>query len=110
MWSRTCNLENVGGESIIAVARLFAAWNNPAERDRWLRGDSLEVSKATPPKSIRAAWGSGPSRVAIMFYPKGAKKSSVAVDQSKLANAKDAAKMKAYWAKQLNALEKHLGK
>ena len=55
-----------------------------------------------------AAWGSGPSRVAVMFYAKGATKSSVAVDQSKLASAKEAARMKAYWGKQLDALGKHL--
>jgi len=46
--------------------------------------------------------------VAVIFYAKGAKKSSVAVDQSKLASAKEAANMKAYWGKQLDALVKHL--
>ena len=94
----------------VSVTRLFAAWNNAGERRRWLRGDKLAVRTATAPRSIRAAWGKGPSRVAIMFYPKGAKKSSVAVDQSKLGSAKEAAKMKAYWGKQLDGLEKYLGK
>ena len=94
----------------VPVARLFAAWNNAGERRRWLRGDKLEISTATAPKSVRAAWGGGRSRVAVMFYAKGAKKSAVAVDHSKLGSAKEAAKMKAYWAKQLDALEKHLAK
>jgi len=92
----------------VPVARLFAAWNNPKERRSWLRGDRLEISTATAPKSLRAAWGA--SRVAVMFYSKGAKKSSVAVDHRKLTNAKDAARMKAYWAKQLDGLQKHLEK
>ena len=92
----------------VPVARLYFVWNRAGERRRWLSGDKLQVSKATAPKSIRAAWGKGASRVAIMFYPKGTKKSSVAVEQSKLPNAKEAARMKAYWAKQLDALEKHL--
>jgi len=92
----------------VPVARLFSAWNNPKERRGWLRGDRLEISTATPCKSLHAAWGAGRSRVAVMFYPKGAKKSSVAVDHTKLAGAKEAAKMRAYWAKQLDSLQTHL--
>jgi hypothetical protein len=41
---------------------------------------------------------------------RGAKKSAVAVDHSKLGSANEAAKMKAYWGKQLDALQKYLGK
>jgi hypothetical protein len=94
----------------VPVARLFAAWNDAAKRRSWLRGDKLEISTATASKSLRAAWAGGPSRVAVMFYPKGAKKSSVAVEHMKLTGAKEAVKMKAYWAKQLDSLETHLEK
>jgi len=92
----------------VAPSRLFAAWNTPAQRRRWLRGDKLEISTATAPKSIRAAWGS--SRVAIMFYPKGPARTAVAVDHMKLSGAREAARMKAYWSRQLDALEQHLAR
>jgi hypothetical protein len=107
--------QTTGGYSVsasrrmgVSVERLFAAWQNAGERRRWLRGDKLEVSKATRPKSVRGAWGGGRSRVAIGFYPKGAKKSAVALEHSKLGSAGGAARMKTYWGKQLDALEGHL--
>lgn len=92
----------------VAPSRLFGAWMSAAERKRWMRGEKLKISTATAPKSIRAAWGS--SRVAIMFYPKGAAKTAVAVDHMKLASEREAAKMKSYWTKQLDALEEHLSR
>lgn len=94
----------------LPLTRLFAAWKSPKERRGWLRGDRLEISTATPGKSLHAAWGGGRSRVAVMFYAKGAKKSSVAVDHRRLTGAKEAARMKVYWGKQLDSLQKHLEK
>jgi uncharacterized protein YndB with AHSA1/START domain len=92
----------------VPVAHLFAAWNDPQKRRRWLREDEMEIRTARHDKSLRVRWGDGNERVEILFYPKGRGKSSVSVDHRRLPNAKEAAKTKSYWVKQLDALEKYL--
>jgi hypothetical protein len=93
----------------VPVARLFAAWNDARQRARWMRKTPMEITKATPNRSIRIRWGHGSSRVAVMFYVKGKQKSSVSVDHSRLASAAEAKKTKAYWIRQLDSLVKFLG-
>jgi uncharacterized protein YndB with AHSA1/START domain len=92
----------------VPIARLFAAWNDLQKRRRWLRKDEMEISTARRNKSLRVRWGDGDSRVEILFYAKGSGKSSVTVDHRRLQSAKEAAKRKSYWVKQLDALEKYL--
>ncbi len=89
----------------VPLAKLFAAWQNDKARRRWLKGAALIINKATPKKSLRANWDGGRSRVDILFYGRGAAKSRVAADHSKLASAKEAARMKAYWAQNLDRLK-----
>jgi len=43
--------------------------------------------------------------VEVGFYPKGARKSQVAVQHNKLPDAKAAARMKTYWAGALDRLK-----
>ena len=43
-----------------------------------------------------------------MIYAKGENKSQVTVTHTKLPNAREAAKMKAYWAERLERLKKSL--
>ena len=86
------------------MGKLFGAWEHARSRGRWLKGGSLQITKANPGKNIRARWDGGKSSLDIRFYPKGAGKCQVTVDHTRLSDSKAAAKMKKYWAEKLEAL------
>ena len=89
----------------VPMAKLFEAWTNEKVRKRWLPGAEIEITTATPGKSVRAKWNGGRSRLSVNFYAKGAAKTQVAVDHMKLSSSKECAKMKGYWFEALNRLE-----
>jgi hypothetical protein len=91
----------------VPVARLFAAWADPKERRRWLPGVALVVRKATPEKSMRITWDDG-TLVVVGFLAKGAEKSNVAVQHSKLPDRARGEELKRFWGERLEALGKHL--
>lgn len=93
---------------------LFRAWKDPKSRGRWLsvasgpragrpNGD-LVIRKTTANKFLRITWPDGTTNVEVNFYKTPSGKSQVTVQHNKLADAKTAAKMKAYWGKQLERL------
>jgi uncharacterized protein YndB with AHSA1/START domain len=84
--------------------KVFAAWEDPQIRERWLPEALLAVSKATPNKSLRAAWGDGRSRLDVELYPKGEGKTQVTIQHSRLENAEEAERMKSYWGEALERL------
>jgi uncharacterized protein YndB with AHSA1/START domain len=88
-------------------ATLFRAWHEGPVRRRWLKGTALTIRKATPEKLLRLAWDGGTTSVEITFSPKG-EKTQVTVQHRKLADAKAAARMKAYWAEALERLKRAL--
>ena len=88
----------------VPLAALFKAWKVPASRRRWLGDCDLVIRKATANKSLRITWPDGTTNVEVNFYKTKGGKSQVTVQHNKLADAKAAAKMKAYWGKQLNRL------
>lgn len=90
----------------VPLEKLYAAWADEKTRRKWLTGAKVEVTSVTKNKYFRARWNGGESRLAVGFYAKGPTKSQVAVDHEKLANARECAKMKAYWFEALNRLEK----
>jgi len=89
------------------VSALYAAWGDARARARWLGAGakSLVVRTSTKNKSIRAGWESGASRVDVTFSAKGTAKSLVSVEHSKLASARDVARMKAFWGEALERLQ-----
>ncbi|MGD0841829.1 MAG: hypothetical protein ABSA32_11775 [Candidatus Acidiferrales bacterium] len=89
----------------LPVGRVFAAWASAPARRQWLRGVKLEVRAATRNKSIRAGWENGKASVVVMFYAKGKAKTQTAVEHSRLASAKEAARMQAYWSANLERLK-----
>ena len=91
----------------IPAAKIYNAWTDEKLRQRWLPGAKIEITTATPGKSIRAKWGET-TRLSVYFYPKGAEKTQIAVDHMKLASTKESAKMKSYWFNALDRLEKSL--
>ena len=93
----------------VPVTVLFDAWAKAAMRRRWLNGASVKVRTATAPKSMRLGWDDE-SIVAVGFYPKGASKSSVAVQHTKLSDREAAHAFKQYWSERLDALGQVLQK
>jgi hypothetical protein len=87
----------------VPVGTLVDAWADSKSRKRWLGEPGVKVRTATAPKSMRIGWSDG-SIIAINFMSKGAGKSSVAVQHTKLADRDTAEKLKSYWAAKLDAL------
>lgn len=91
------------------VAKLYQAWIDPKIRDKWLIGaKKMVIRKATPNKSIRITWTDGKTSVQVGFYPKGAGKSQVAVQHSKLGSVKEVEAMKKCWKSALERLDAEL--
>jgi uncharacterized protein YndB with AHSA1/START domain len=100
----------VSGSKTIAVplATLYAAWADGAQRRRWLGRRALTVRKATPGKSMRITWGKDKTDVSVGFYAKGAGKSMVQLEHSRLPSAEAAAEVKDFWRKALEKLKASL--
>ncbi len=88
-----------------ALPALYKAWHDERARCRWLGDAAMTIRTATPKKSLRILWGDGQSRVDVMFYAKGKGKSQVTVDHRRLADGKQAARMKSYWSQALDRLK-----
>lgn len=101
---------SAGGSKTVAVSadRLYEAFADAALRERWLPGVELKVSTDIAPKSFRAGWEDGPTRIAVGFVAKGDAKAMVGLQHEKLADAYEAARMKAYWRDHLAALKQLL--
>jgi len=89
----------------IGLDKLYAAWSEPRQRSRWLPDAPLELRRATDGKSMRMTWTAGGSRVDVGFIARGAGRSVVQVEHSKLANAAAVARQKTYWAEALGRLK-----
>jgi uncharacterized protein YndB with AHSA1/START domain len=88
----------------VPVERLYEAFVNSSRRKRWLPDGKLRVRTSSKPKSARFDWGDGETRVNVGFTAKGEGKSTVALEHSRLADAKQAERMKAYWRDRVAAL------
>jgi uncharacterized protein YndB with AHSA1/START domain len=87
------------------VSKSFKAWTDEKTRKEWLPAN-FKIRKATANKSLRITWEDCKTSVAVAFIPKGAGKSQVVAQHSKLADAKAAAGMKTFWADALDRLKK----
>ena len=89
---------------------MFAAWKDGRKRARWLTDPDVTIRSTTPGRSLRIAWIDGESSVEVGLTPKGESKTQVQVQHSKLANARDVERKKAYWGEQLARLKDLLEK
>ena len=87
----------------VPVAALFAAWSDARLRARWLDNTIGRVRSRSENKSMRLD-GSDDSVVVVGFTAKGAGKSAVAIEHSKLKDRAAADALKQYWAQRLDAL------
>ncbi|WP_433120702.1 hypothetical protein [Micromonospora sp. CA-246542] len=89
----------------VPAALLFEAVSDEAVRARWLPGVEVRVRTATAPRSYRADWDGGPTRIVVGFDEVGESKTRINVLHEKLTGAEQAAELKAYWRERLTALK-----
>ncbi len=92
----------------VPVERPFDAFVNHSLRGRWLPEDGLRERTATKPKSARFDWVDDETRVNVTFQQKGDANSTVAVEHTRLADAGEADRMKAFWRERLTKLKAQL--
>ena len=92
----------------VPVDRLYAAFADPALRERWLPGAAVEVRTARPAKSFRADWEDGSTRLVVGFSARGDAKSQVALVHERIPDAGTADKLKAFWRERMAALKQLL--
>jgi hypothetical protein len=109
--------ERVGGDGIVATSsrtiaasaeEVFAAFVDPSRRAGWLPDIALSERTVTKPKSARFDVGDGPTRLFVTVDAKGPARSTVVVEQSRLADGDEREARKAYWRQALSGLKSQL--
>lgn len=96
-------------KTIAASAKdVFDAWTDGRKRARWLKDPDVAIRASTLGRSLRMTWIDAKSSVEVWLEPKGESKTQVQVQHSKLVNASDVERKKAYWGKQLERLKELL--
>jgi hypothetical protein len=91
----------------VPVSRLYRAFRDSRSRARWLPDTNLTVRSATRDKAISIIWPDG-TRVVAGFISKGAGKSQVAIEHSKLVDKASSEKLKLFWSERFKALADNL--
>jgi Domain of unknown function (DUF4287) len=92
----------------VPVERLFEAWSDPEQRERWLGDFELRERTSTPPRGARYDWEDGSTRLIVLCEAKGESKSTVALSHERLPDADEAARLKAFWRERMAALKEQL--
>jgi len=92
---------NISRTIAAPVSVVYAAWS------KWLRKQGATIRTTTQNKSTRITW-SDDTNVDAGFVAKGGEKSQIAIEHSKLANAKAVAEMKSFWSEALEKLKKEV--
>jgi hypothetical protein len=87
-----------------SAERLFKAFTDAKLRKRWLP-DEIKIRTATEPKSLRADWQDGSTRIVVGFVAKGESRAQVALLHEKVPDAETATELKALWRDRLAALK-----
>lgn len=92
----------------VPLSKLYKAVATEKSRSAWLEEEGLVVRNATANKTMRVTWSDGKQNLEFYFYPKGDVKTQIVVQHSKIADAKNAAKLKTYWSTALDRLRQSL--
>lgn len=90
------------------VQALFDAWFDARLRRGWLPDPDIDVRTVRPPKSIRAVWVDGASRLDVQFTARSASRATVSVAHERLKDARAVIRLKAYWREALLELKARL--
>lgn len=92
----------------VSADRAFQAFADESLRAEWLPDVSLTPTTVNHPKSFRADWEDGSTRLVVWLTPKNEAKTQVAIQQEKLSDGDAAAEWKAWWRDRLNELKRVL--
>jgi len=92
------------------VAKVYGTWKDKKQRAAWLAKPDFTVRKATANKSMRITWVDGRSSLEVNFYSKGAGKSQIVVQHTKLASEPAVRRMRTFWSRELDKLKASLGR
>jgi hypothetical protein len=87
---------------------VFDAFVDPERRAMWLADHELSERTATRPRSARFDWEDGVSRIHVIVVPKGPDRSTVSLEQARLADGTEADKRKSFWRERLATLKELL--
>src|SRR4030095_732574 len=92
----------------VSNKKLFDAWNDTKNRNKWLDEKNIEIRKATENKSLVITWSDKYTTVRVEIYNKGTDKSQVVVQHMKIADSRGAEEMKSFWSNALVELKTYL--
>ncbi len=87
------------------AATVFTAFVDPSLRAGWLPGVLLSERTVSKPRSARFDVADGRTRLLVTVEAKGADRCTVAVEESRLADADERAARKAFWRGALASLQ-----
>jgi len=87
---------------------VFAAFDEPESRARWLPGVELAVRTTTPPRLARYDWEGGSSRLVVGIEALEDGRSRVGLSHERLADNAERDRLKAWWRDRLTALKELL--
>jgi hypothetical protein len=88
----------------IGVGKLFRAFAETPQRNKWLERGTLKVRTTQRNRSVRFDFRDGTSRVVVSFDPKGRSKTTVAVQHERLSDARAVEQMRGMWKEHLHRL------
>lgn len=93
----------------ISVGKLFKAFAEAPQRNRWLERGTLKVRTTLKNRTIRFDFRDGASRVVAFFDAKDRNRTTVTVQHEKLPDAGAVEEMRAVWKERLTRLGEILG-
>ena len=94
------------------VSAVYEAFANGELREGWLPGAPLTIRKDTPLKSTRAVWddsAGAATTVNFNYYERGADRSQITVQHSKLSDAAEVEARREYWKAAFERLDTRKG-
>lgn len=88
----------------IGVGKLFKAFAEAPQRNKWLEKGTLKVRSTRKDLSVRFDFRDGSSRVVAYFDPKDRNKTTVTVQHERLPHAEAVEEMRGMWKEHLNRL------
>jgi hypothetical protein len=88
----------------VPIERLYAAFADDAERATWLEPELIRVRTFTENKVWRCEMVTDDSRVEVRFTAKSPEKTSIAIQQTRLATEDDVTSWRAFWKTRLEKL------
>jgi uncharacterized protein YndB with AHSA1/START domain len=92
----------------VGVGKLFKAFADARQRNRWLERGTLKARTTQKDKTARFDFQDGSSRVDVYFTPKGRGKTTVTVQHERLPDTGAVEEMRAMWKEHLASLAEML--